>query len=162
MSEKDGCLHFEWDALDALFPDGLLDDMFAAYCNLLDQLCTDAGLWKQTSAIDYLPERQRQQRLAYNATTTQTTPQLLHELIQSQVQSGPEQAAVISSSKSLSYGDLDGLSNQLAHRLRSLGAVPNQLIAVVMDKGWQQVVACLLYTSPSPRDLSTSRMPSSA
>ena len=25
-----------------------------------------------------------------------------------------------------------------------------------------QIVACLLYTSPSPRDLSTSRMPSSA
>ena len=25
-----------------------------------------------------------------------------------------------------------------------------------------QLVACLLYTSPSPRDLSTSRMPSSA
>ena len=26
----------------------------------------------------------------------------------------------------------------------------------------QEIVACLLYTSPSPRDLSTSRMPSSA
>ena len=27
---------------------------------------------------------------------------------------------------------------------------------------WFQVLDCLLYTSPSPRDLSTSRMPSSA
>ena len=27
---------------------------------------------------------------------------------------------------------------------------------------WQSFKACLLYTSPSPRDLSTSRMPSSA
>ena len=26
----------------------------------------------------------------------------------------------------------------------------------------EEVIACLLYTSPSPRDLSTSRMPSSA
>ena len=32
----------------------------------------------------------------------------------------------------------------------------NQLAAVAMG------LACLLYTSPSPRDLSTSRMPSSA
>ena len=31
----------------------------------------------------------------------------------------------------------------------------------VVDKGWVNRV-CLLYTSPSPRDLSTSRMPSSA
>ena len=28
--------------------------------------------------------------------------------------------------------------------------------------GYPQGAACLLYTSPSPRDLSTSRMPSSA
>ena len=28
--------------------------------------------------------------------------------------------------------------------------------------GWAQLLICLLYTSPSPRDLSTSRMPSSA
>ena len=27
---------------------------------------------------------------------------------------------------------------------------------------WAQACGCLLYTSPSPRDLSTSRMPSSA
>ena len=30
------------------------------------------------------------------------------------------------------------------------------------EKRWGEVNACLLYTSPSPRDLSTSRMPSSA
>ena len=28
--------------------------------------------------------------------------------------------------------------------------------------GYARIIACLLYTSPSPRDLSTSRMPSSA
>ena len=32
-------------------------------------------------------------------------------------------------------------------------------ILVIHDKDWN---TCLLYTSPSPRDLSTSRMPSSA
>ena len=30
------------------------------------------------------------------------------------------------------------------------------------DFGWEDSYFCLLYTSPSPRDLSTSRMPSSA
>ena len=33
---------------------------------------------------------------------------------------------------------------------------------VVRNHDGGQQVACLLYTSPSPRDLSTSRMPSSA
>ena len=30
------------------------------------------------------------------------------------------------------------------------------------EQSYQRMMACLLYTSPSPRDLSTSRMPSSA
>ena len=33
---------------------------------------------------------------------------------------------------------------------------------VILRKGKEFTVSCLLYTSPSPRDLSTSRMPSSA
>ena len=33
---------------------------------------------------------------------------------------------------------------------------------ILMDYGTGAIMGCLLYTSPSPRDLSTSRMPSSA
>ena len=35
-------------------------------------------------------------------------------------------------------------------------------VIVGQDEVIEQLFACLLYTSPSPRDLSTSRMPSSA
>ena len=42
-------------------------------------------------------------------------------------------------------------------------ADPNFLISVDFIKAWEAKHGhCLLYTSPSPRDLSTSRMPSSA
>ena len=37
-----------------------------------------------------------------------------------------------------------------------------ELGADLPDNWLDQIYACLLYTSPSPRDLSTSRMPSSA
>ena len=44
---------------------------------------------------------------------------------------------------------------------------PEEAYSVLMDVEWQtgrtgNITPCLLYTSPSPRDLSTSRMPSSA
>ena len=46
---------------------------------------------------------------------------------------------------------------EYAHKLRELaGSVSDNLIVVM------RAYFCLLYTSPSPRDLSTSRMPSSA
>ena len=35
-------------------------------------------------------------------------------------------------------------------------------IAMALKYHWERMANCLLYTSPSPRDLSTSRMPSSA
>ena len=35
-------------------------------------------------------------------------------------------------------------------------------VTIADNDSWENVKACLLYTSPSPRDLSTSRMPSSA
>ena len=36
------------------------------------------------------------------------------------------------------------------------------LVRKEVDLNWDGKIDCLLYTSPSPRDLSTSRMPSSA
>ena len=42
------------------------------------------------------------------------------------------------------------------------GAVTAQDDDVAKQKKSEYQAACLLYTSPSPRDLSTSRMPSSA
>ena len=40
--------------------------------------------------------------------------------------------------------------------------VDGDTIDVTIDLGFDLYKNCLLYTSPSPRDLSTSRMPSSA
>ena len=39
---------------------------------------------------------------------------------------------------------------------------PEERLQAVLVPDWEQPYNCLLYTSPSPRDLSTSRMPSSA
>ena len=51
-------------------------------------------------------------------------------------------------------------------KLQSHQAKKNKAVAEELDnqrqQELQQIESCLLYTSPSPRDLSTSRMPSSA
>ena len=45
-----------------------------------------------------------------------------------------------------------------------ISAVVGRLLAILkrINQTAQAIIDCLLYTSPSPRDLSTSRMPSSA
>ena len=51
-----------------------------------------------------------------------------------------------------------GISTELLERIQGF-LNPKDIPAADCLDAWK---ACLLYTSPSPRDLSTSRMPSSA
>ena len=57
-------------------------------------------------------------------------------------------------------------TNSLAAFLRSLNETKKLITEQPLEKQFEIVIEqsklCLLYTSPSPRDLSTSRMPSSA
>ena len=56
---------------------------------------------------------------------------------------------------------LNGLMAGVLYSLVALGFVLIFKASGIFNYA-QGVMACLLYTSPSPRDLSTSRMPSSA
>jgi amino acid adenylation domain-containing protein len=51
--------------------------------------------------------------------------------------------AVISRERSLTYGELDTESTQVACRLARRGVGVGSLVGVVMEKGWEQIVACL-------------------
>jgi len=59
---------------------------------------------------------------------------------------------------------LDLTENSRKHRVESYRVIKEWLEIFVKDKGIKRLQAyiCLLYTSPSPRDRTRSRMPSSA
>ena len=46
--EEKGGLAFSWFIVEELFPEGLVDEMFKAYCDLLEQLATSDELWGET------------------------------------------------------------------------------------------------------------------
>lgn len=140
--EQDGTLLFNWDAVEELFPEELLDDMFNAYCRLLHRLANEDDAWQKT-VPQLIPTAQLQQRTIINATEAPVPAAMLHTLFAAQVPQRARQAAVISSNQTLTYEELYCRANQVAHRLRQLGARPNVLVAVVMEKGWEQVVAVL-------------------
>jgi amino acid adenylation domain-containing protein len=141
--EADEALLFNWDAVEELFSDGLLDDMFAAYCGLLQRLAQDEASWQETTRQHLVPEEHLALRAAINATETPVPEELLHDLFAAQVAKQPQQPAVVAAGKTLTYAELDARSNQLGRWLRQEGARPNTLVAVVMEKGWEQVVAVL-------------------
>ncbi|BAZ30185.1 peptide synthetase [Cylindrospermum sp. NIES-4074] len=141
-SEVAGTLLLNWDAVAELFPEGLIADMFAAYYRLLENLATSEAAWQEDTR-NLLPPAQLEQRIAVNSIETPISEKLLHTLFAEQVPQRPLQPAVITPSRTLTYAELCRRANQVGHRLRQMGVQVNQLVAVVMDKGWEQIVGVL-------------------
>ena len=92
-----------------------------------------------------LPIEQQERRLKFNQTQwkSHVKEKLLHSLIIEQAEQTPNAWAILSSRENLTYKQLMNRVYPLAYHLQQQGAQSNQLIAILMKKGWEQVVACL-------------------
>jgi amino acid adenylation domain-containing protein len=139
-AELHDALHFNWDVIEELFRPGLMRALFESYCGLLRQLAADESILQQACPVD-IPADQRRERTRANATEASIPDGLLHDFggaLDDETARGP---AVISDGRTLSHRELTRLSDALAHRLVQEQVRPNELVAIVADKGWEQVVA---------------------
>ncbi|HMG73720.1 MAG TPA: amino acid adenylation domain-containing protein, partial [Pyrinomonadaceae bacterium] len=70
-------------------------------------------------------------------------PRTAHELFEAQVTLTPDSTALVLGQEQLSYRELNERANQLAHHLRALGARPELLIGIMMDRSVETVVSVL-------------------
>ena len=146
VQESGGDLVINWDSVEELFPAGLLDDMFAAYQRLLRDLANDDSAWQRTLAENarrLIPESQIAVRNAANNTAAPITEDLLHTLFLRQVAGRPEQLAVITPKRALTYLETYQYACRIEQELLRCGVQPNDLVAVMMEKGWEQIAAVL-------------------
>jgi amino acid adenylation domain-containing protein len=146
VAEEASELLLHWNAVPALFPAGLMDEMFGAYERLLRRLAEDDACWSEDSAELrqwLVPRSQLEQREQVNATAAPISDALLHTLFEAKALEQPEAVAVVAPDRRLDYAELRQLAISIGTRLRELGARPNRLVGIVMEKGWEQVVAVL-------------------
>ena len=108
------------------------------------------GRWRRRqqavrAAERCLPESERDQVLyAWNDTATEyPADRCVHELFEEQVESTPEAVAVVYGEERLSYGELNGRANQVAHYLRGLGVKPDARVAICVERGFEMIVGLL-------------------
>jgi amino acid adenylation domain-containing protein len=142
VHEHEGALVFNWDAVETLFPAGALQDMFAAYCSLLARLAESPESWQEVRP-PLVPAAQLEARAAVNATDAPLSDELLHTLFNAQAEARGPHPAVVAADRTLSFAELSSRSNRVGRLLREAGARPNELVAVVMEKGWGQAVGAL-------------------
>lgn len=142
--EHQGALYCHWDYVEELFPEGLPQNLLDAFIQFLQLLATEEDLWQQSWADVMRRVLQATGQPLASIGEEKPVPEiLLHELIAIQVPQRLEQSAVVTTQRTLTYRELYSLANRWGRHLRNLGALPNQPIAIVMDKGWEQVVAAL-------------------
>jgi hybrid polyketide synthase/nonribosomal peptide synthetase FtdB len=140
--EKGTSLVINWDAVDELFPAGMLDAMFSAFGGLLTALSREQALWS-CARFQLTPESDLAMRAAANATAHQAPVELIHDGFLRQAARQPDAIAVIAGDTRLTYGELAILASRIARTLQDRGVRPNELVAVVCEKGWEQVAAVL-------------------
>jgi amino acid adenylation domain-containing protein len=139
VEHADG-LDFNWDSVDELFADGVLDDMFAAYVDLVGGLAAGTA-WHSPAAP--LPAEQARLVAAVNDTAGELPDGPLYAGIANQARRAPDRTAVITGDGELTYAQLWRHAAALARELHSAGVARGELVAVCLPKSAAQVVAVL-------------------
>ncbi|WP_158607946.1 non-ribosomal peptide synthetase [Nocardia panacis] len=119
-------------------------DRFIGHFNQL-LASVGAGPEQSLSALSMMSDAEiRRLTLGWNDTTTPLpTPATVPALFAEQVRRRPHAMALISGENSLTYAELDIRSNQLAHRLRTLGAGPQTVVGVCLPRSIELITALL-------------------
>lgn len=139
--EAEGGIALNWDAVEGLFPDGLVQAMFDAYLSVLDWLgdCQ----WSHPTP-DAMPPAQYARRALANDTGAERTPAALHQAFFRWAREQPDRVALRwGSDRTMTYGELAGRALRAAAALVQGGARAGELIAVTLPKGPDQIAAVL-------------------
>ncbi|XYI02620.1 non-ribosomal peptide synthase/polyketide synthase [Sorangium sp. So ce1128] len=143
MVESDGALHASLQYNTDLFDAATMGRMAGHFQALLAGIV--AAPERSIRKLPLLSDEERRRALeAWNATEADyPRDACLHDLFEQQAARSPDAVAVIYQDRQMSYRELNRRANQLGRELRRRGARPNTLVAIVLDKGWEQVVAAL-------------------
>ncbi|MGH1482363.1 MAG: amino acid adenylation domain-containing protein [Geminicoccales bacterium] len=142
--DADGSLIINWDVVEALFPDQMLQEMFSAYLLLLKGLVQDDDVWaKDWGALTRMVAPTSPKHLLAAEPKIPTPSSLLHDAVIQQAKAGPDAIAVVAGETKLTYDALVRSSCGLAAALIDHGTGPCDRVGISMKKGWEQAVACL-------------------
>ncbi|MCX4231483.1 non-ribosomal peptide synthetase [Streptomyces ortus] len=131
-------------ALD-LFDRTTVETLAERFVRVLDTVT--AHPHQQVSGVDVLSAEERHQVVArWNDTTRKVTAATLPELFQAQVTRTPDATALVFEDVELSYAELNSRANRLARLLVDRGVSPESLVAVMMPRSADLVVAFLAVT----------------
>lgn len=137
-----GEVRFNWDVAENAFPAGRIEAMFSDFSGLLRRMAIEDEVFSETFPLR-APVDDRTRHATANATATPLEQRMLHQLFDAQALAYPGASAVITPERRLNYGELRGLARTLGEQIWSQGIKSGELVAVVMERDWEQALAVL-------------------
>nr|WP_017905470.1 non-ribosomal peptide synthetase [Pseudomonas fuscovaginae] len=128
----------------ALFDADTIERLAGHWRNLLRALVS-GGVAQAVAELPLLDARETQRVLQDWSRIEGHYPaeQCVHELIEAQARRTPDAVALVFGELQMSYRELDGQANRLAHKLRDMGVGPEVAVGIAVDRGLDMVVGLL-------------------
>ena len=126
-----------------LFEASTIELMTQHWRNLLKGIVSQPG--QQVADLPLLSQQEQLMMVqGWNATAADFPDNCsIHQLIEAQAFATPHAPALVFGEQSLSYAELNGKANQLAHKLRELGVGPDVLVGIAMERSLEMVIGLL-------------------
>ena len=126
-----------------LFDDDRITRMCGHYQTLLDSIVADPD--QRLSRLPLLPKAERQKLLVEWNETVVDYPRnrCVHDLFEQQEELTPDAIAVEFEGRQFTYRELNQRANKLARYLQGLGAGPNALVALCVERSFEMIVGLL-------------------
>ncbi|WP_287314903.1 non-ribosomal peptide synthetase, partial [Moorena sp. SIO1G6] len=132
-----GAIEYNTDLFDAT----TIDRAIGHFMTLLEGIVANPET--SIAQLPLLTEAERHQLLVEWNDTAVNYPQdkCIHQLFEEQVERTPDAVAVAFEEQTLTYQELNGQANQLAHYLRKLGVKPDTLVGIFLEPSLEMVVS---------------------
>ncbi|MET0236256.1 MAG: non-ribosomal peptide synthase/polyketide synthase [Kibdelosporangium sp.] len=131
----DGLITYNTDLFDPATIRRLADHLGV----LLDAVAGDPD--RRLAELPMLTPAEHQRMAACNDTSRDIAPMPFPDLVEAQVARTPDAPALLFDGGSLSYAELNSRANRLARRLVARGAGPEQIVAVMLPRSVEIIVA---------------------
>jgi len=146
VAEDGEDLVINWDVVEAIFPDGLIEQVFDSYCRYIHLLSRNPGIWSD-STFSWLnqqfAESQSSGKRLTDCSAFSSDGMRLFDAVLNSAAQYPEHTAVVSENRSLNYRTLVEESFCLARQLKDLGIGKGDFVALLMNKDWDVPVAMM-------------------
>ncbi|HEY2502021.1 MAG TPA: amino acid adenylation domain-containing protein [Mycobacterium sp.] len=142
VADTDGQFICELQYNTDLFDDATVERMAGHFATLLGGIVTDPG--RRLSELPLRTETERREQVVWNETQVcYDAPDCLHEMVAATARRSPTAIAVSFDDREMTYAELDRRADALAHRLQRRGVGPDSVVAVLLDRSEDLVVALL-------------------